>query len=125
MKMKSISGTLVACGRPISEEDQLLSILACLGPQFEPAVAVLTSRSDSYTVKASSARLLASERRALQEAILPDPPMAANIAMKTKPWHTNYGRSYSNRGGYGAFGQNNSGTRSKGRGRTFHDKPIC
>lgn len=65
MKMKSICDTLAACGRPISEEDQVLSILAGVGPEFEPTVAVLTSTIDSYNVRTASALLLASENRVL------------------------------------------------------------
>lgn len=33
MKMKTICDTLAACGQPISEEDQVLSILAGLRPK--------------------------------------------------------------------------------------------
>lgn len=105
--MKSIYDILAACGRPISKEDQVHSILAGLGPAFEPIVVVLTSQSDSYNVKAGSALLLASESKDLQQSILPDPSMATNIAMHTKSWHTNSGRSYSNKGSHGAYGQNN------------------
>lgn len=50
MKMICICDILAACGRPVSEEDQVLSILAGLGPEFEPTVAVLTSRIESYNV---------------------------------------------------------------------------
>lgn len=42
MKMKAICDAWVACGRPVSKEDQLLSILAGLGPELEPTVAILT-----------------------------------------------------------------------------------
>lgn len=47
MKMNGICDILAACERPVSEEDQVLSILACLGPEFEPTVAVLTSQIES------------------------------------------------------------------------------
>lgn len=47
MKMKIICDTLAARGRPISEEDQVLSILAGVGLEFDPTVAVLTSSMDS------------------------------------------------------------------------------
>lgn len=50
-----------------------------LGPKFEPTVAILASRSDSYNVKAASALLLASKSRAIRQAILDDPLMAANL----------------------------------------------
>lgn len=50
MKMICICDILAACARPVSEEDQVLSILAGLGPEFEPTVAVLTSRIESYNV---------------------------------------------------------------------------
>lgn len=76
-------------------------------------------------MKAATALLLASESRVLQQAILPDPPMAANVAMKsTKPWHTNYGRSSSNKGERGAYGQNTSSSRGNGRGQPL-TKPVC
>lgn len=38
MKMKAIWDTLVACGRPIPEEDQVLYILTGFGPEFEPTI---------------------------------------------------------------------------------------
>lgn len=63
LKMKSICDKLATCGRPIPEEDQILSIPAGLGSEFEPIVAVLTSRIDSYNVQTVSALLLASEDR--------------------------------------------------------------
>lgn len=38
VKMKAICDTLVACGRPVPEEDQVLYILTGLGPEFEPTI---------------------------------------------------------------------------------------
>lgn len=39
--MRGICDTLAACGRPVSEEDQVLSILAGLGLEFEPTIGIL------------------------------------------------------------------------------------
>lgn len=50
MKMKGICDTLAACGRPVSEEYQVLSILAGLGQEFKPISVVLTSGIESYNV---------------------------------------------------------------------------
>lgn len=62
MKMQAICDNVEACGRPVPEEDQVLSILAGLGPDYEPSVAVLTATSDSYNVRSASALLLASKK---------------------------------------------------------------
>lgn len=40
LKVKSICDNLAACGCPVSREDQVLFILAGLGPEFEPTIAV-------------------------------------------------------------------------------------
>lgn len=126
MKMKSICDTLAACGRPVSEEDQVLSILAGLGSEYEPTVAVLTSRIESYNVQTASALLLASENRALQQLVTPEPSMSTNLAFYPKKnWQNNPGQqttSRNNRGSYENF--NNSG-RVRGRNRTFHNKVVC
>lgn len=125
MKMKSICDTLAACGRPVSEEDQVLSILAGLGSEYEPTVAVLTSRIESYNVQTASALLLASENRALQQLATPEPSMSTNLAFYPKKnWQNNPGQqttSRNNRGSYENF--NNSG-RDRGRNRTFHNKVV-
>lgn len=41
LKMKSIYDNLAAYGRPVSEEDQVLSIFTGIGGEFEPTVAVI------------------------------------------------------------------------------------
>lgn len=64
--MKSICDTLAACWRPISKEDQILSILADLRPKFEPTIAVLTSEIESYNLQTATTFLLTSEGRAIQ-----------------------------------------------------------
>lgn len=85
--MKAICDTSAACGRPISEEEQVLSIFAGLRQDFELTIVVLTSRIDSYNAKAASALLLASESRAFQPPTFPESP-TANIAMHSKePWN--------------------------------------
>lgn len=58
--------TLAACWRPISNEDQILSILANLRPEFEPAIAVLTSQIESYNLQTATTFLLIAEGRAIQ-----------------------------------------------------------
>lgn len=65
LKMKNICDNQAACGRPVPEEDQILSILAGLGSEFEPTIAVLTFKIESYNIQAASALLLASENRTL------------------------------------------------------------
>lgn len=61
MKMKAICDTLASFGCPVFEEEHVLSMLAGLGPKFEPTI--LTN--DSHHVKVASAST-ASESRALQ-----------------------------------------------------------
>lgn len=60
------------------------SSLVYLGLKFEPTIAVITSRSDSYNVNTASALPLASESRALQPSLLPELPMTINLAMSSK-----------------------------------------
>lgn len=83
LKMKNICDNLAACG-PVPEEDQILSILAGLGSEFEPTLAVLTSKIESYNIQTASALLLASENRTLQQLAVNEPPMSANIAFIPK-----------------------------------------
>lgn len=88
LKRKSICDTMATCGRPISEEDQLFSILAGFGSEFEPAIAVLTSRTECYNVQTTIGLLLTSESRALQQSIVPESSMSANLAIQPKKqWH--------------------------------------
>lgn len=55
MKMKATCDILAPFGRPMSKTDQVLPILASLGPNYESTIAVLTLRDDSNNVKATSA----------------------------------------------------------------------
>lgn len=64
--MKNNYDNLVACGRHVLEEDQVLSILAGLESKLEPTLAVLTSTKDLF-VQMASALLLASENITLQQ----------------------------------------------------------
>lgn len=79
--------------------------MAGLGPEFEPTVAVLTSRVDSYDV-ATANLLLASENRAIQQSITPEPLLSANVAFPSKkPWHNNAGHQFNNKAGRGSHGR--------------------
>lgn len=92
MKMKWIRDTLVACGRAVSKEDQVLSIFASLGPELVPTVAVLTSRIDSYNIWTASALILASENLDIQQSITLESLLLANVAFRSKKsWHNNSG----------------------------------
>lgn len=120
LKMKSICDNLAACGRPISKEDQVLSILAGLGGEFEPTVAVITSRIDTYSVQSASALLLTSENRTLQQLIIPDSPMQANLSFQSKKhWHYNSESQHKTNRGQHHFGRN------RNRGRFSYNKIVC
>lgn len=82
-KVKTACHTLAACGCPISEEDQELSILAGLGPKFEPIMVVLTSSINSYNVSCQCS-LFSFWCRALQQSLLPESPMTSNLAIGSK-----------------------------------------
>lgn len=89
LKMKSNCDTLAACGRLVPKEDQVLSILAGLGPEFEPTIVVLTSRIDSYNFQIVKVLLLASENRVLRQVATVETPMSSNTqkVLKTQLWH--------------------------------------
>lgn len=65
MKMKAICDTLASFGCPVFQEEHVLSMLAGLGPKFEPTIIVITLKNDSHHVKVASGST-ASESRALQ-----------------------------------------------------------
>lgn len=126
LKMKSICDTLAACGCPVSDEDQILPILAALGSEFEPTIAVLTSQIQSYNLQTATPLLLTSESRAIQQTSIPESPMFANIAMHVKrPWNTNSRNHFSHRHNCSSYKQNNYSNHGRGRGRMSHNKNIC
>lgn len=105
------------------EEDQILSILAGLGSEFEPTIAVLTSKIESYNIQTASALLLASENRTLQQLAVNESPMSANIAFHPKKnWHNTSGNQFSSKIGRG---QNYYGGRGWDRGRVPLNKITC
>lgn len=81
--MKHICDNLAAWWIPVPKEDQILSILV-LGSEFEPTVAVLTSRIDLYNVQTAIALLFVSKNRTPQQLAITETPMTANIAFHPK-----------------------------------------
>lgn len=77
---------------PVSEEDQLLSILAILQPKYEPTTAVLTLRDDSYNVKPACAYFLRLKVKLFNSLFLQSLqcyPML--LSSPKRPWNTVYG----------------------------------
>lgn len=70
---------------PVSEEDQVLLILAGLVLEIYPTITVFTSRNDSYNVKAAGALLLVSASRALQQSVFLESPLSCCYALIKAP----------------------------------------
>lgn len=62
-KIKTCYDLLALAGQRISEEDQVLHILASLGPEYDPMIVTITSKADIGSVKDVQALLLSFEFR--------------------------------------------------------------
>ena len=62
-KIKRVADNLVAVGQPISNDDKMMYLLAGLGSNYDPVVASVTSKPDSFSLQEIQAILLNQEAR--------------------------------------------------------------
>lgn len=121
--MKSICDNLAACGRPVPEEDQILCILAGLGSEFEPSVAVLTLQD--WFIQCSNCKCSPTciwKQNNSTNCINWSPKSATVAVYPKKAWQNNSGHQSGYRN---SRGQNSHSNRGKARGRGFYNKFIC
>ena len=130
-KIKRVADNLAAAGQPISNDDKIMYLLAGLGSNYDPVVASVTSKPDSFSLQEIQAILLNQEARLEQlhsEKSIEFQQTTANIASQTffkgnDPkvsigGHTTIPRNI--RGGY------RGGRNRGGRGSRYNfSKPIC
>nr|XP_007140419.1 hypothetical protein PHAVU_008G110300g [Phaseolus vulgaris]ESW12413.1 hypothetical protein PHAVU_008G110300g [Phaseolus vulgaris] len=111
-KVKRLRDTLAAIGKRVEDEELIAYMLQGLGPDYDPFVTSITTRTDVYTVSDVYAHMLSYEMRHLRNGTLEQFSSANNVNRMSNRGGTN-GR----RGGRGRGRQSNGG-----RGQTWHTR---
>ncbi|KAL5540795.1 hypothetical protein UlMin_042408 [Ulmus minor] len=107
MKLKGFSNNLIVVGEPISEQDQIMNILAGLGAYYNAVVIAINSRDDTISLEAGHSMLLSYEHRLeLQNSVDNVPMVTANLASTSQ--NRASGRRFNGRRGQGPNAGNNS-----------------
>ncbi|CAA0829121.1 Unknown protein [Striga hermonthica] len=136
-KVKACCDALGVAGEPVSEQNQILYILAGLGTEYNPAVVAVTSRVEPYSLNEVYAMLLSLESRldiSTQTLVNPDGSIpSANLAQNNSstnqkapsPFSTNN----NTRGGFSNHRGRGRSTNYRGRGgrgyRNSNARPSC
>lgn len=129
-KVKACCDTLAAAGQKLSEEDQILHILAGLGSEYDAVMVSITSKTEPFSLKDVSSLLLSYESRlettnqVSVEASLPSANIAVPNHAKRGNFIPQFGRGRASqqyhRGGRGG------GRGYRGRGGRFNNgRPQC
>ncbi|KAL5561469.1 hypothetical protein UlMin_031216 [Ulmus minor] len=93
MKIKSLCDNLVAIGEPVTDQDQIINLLAGLGSDYNAVVTSISTRDNQLTLEDVHSLLLTFEHRLEQQNSVDETGvMSANFAQNNK--YTG-GRSYS------------------------------
>ncbi|KAL5544306.1 hypothetical protein UlMin_008090 [Ulmus minor] len=132
MKLKGFSNNLAVVEEPVSEQDQIMNILAGLEADYNAVVTAINSRDDTISLEAIHSMLLSYEHRLeLQNSIDNVPMVTANLASTSQ--NRGGGRRFNGGRGQGPNAGNNSQNyRSRGRGNRggrshsySSDRPQC
>ena len=63
MKLKNFSDSLAAIGEPVTEQDQIMNLLAGLGADYNAAVTSINARDNQLSIEAIHSLLLSFEHR--------------------------------------------------------------
>ncbi|KZV28357.1 hypothetical protein F511_11183 [Dorcoceras hygrometricum] len=116
-KMKHYMDVLAACGHPLSDDDQVLYILAGVGLEYDSVVVHVTSKIESLSISEVGALLLAHEARIESynsDVASPSINVATFPKRYASPPQNSRGRGRGRNGRGGRRGWNNSSGR-----------PIC
>ncbi|KAL5546106.1 hypothetical protein UlMin_005793 [Ulmus minor] len=81
MKSKGFSDNLTAVGEPVSEQDQIMNILAGLGADYNVVVTAINARDDTISLEAVHSMLFSYEHRLeLQNSVDNVPMVTGNLA---------------------------------------------
>eukprot|EP00794_Sanderia_malayensis_P011646 gene11646-12844_t len=85
-KLRSLAEQLDSVGAPISEEDQVMTLLSSLPDSYENLIVALESRSDDLSMEFVTARLLHEERKRCEASVcLGDAMEKALVATRATP----------------------------------------
>lgn len=121
-KVKSLCDSLAIAGHPLTDFDLVLHLLNGLGPEFDPVVSGITSRSDVLSLEEIQALLMSHEARLERHVSVMDlsSKLAANLAVgnRSGPFRPS---------GRGALPDNNSRFPNKGHGYRAPNLniPLC
>ncbi|PON41419.1 hypothetical protein TorRG33x02_338080 [Trema orientale] len=117
LKMKSAADVLASAGHVVSEEDQILYVLARLGIEYDSVVVSITSCPEPYTLTDLGALLLAQEGRIEQHSATTDGTNpSVNLAFQTQPPNGQKPNSGSNSYGKNQLSPHFSNNCGRGRG---------
>ena len=63
LRIRNICDNLIVVGELVSEQDQIMTILGELGPEYNPFVVTITSRAELISVEELQSHLMVFERR--------------------------------------------------------------
>ncbi|KAL5538641.1 hypothetical protein UlMin_042646 [Ulmus minor] len=95
MKIKGFSDSIAAIGEPVSEQDQVMNLLAGLGADYNVVVTSISARNNQLSLEAIHSLLLTFEHRLEQHNSFDENgTMTANLAQNRKyAGGKNYGKN--------------------------------
>ncbi|KAL5547515.1 hypothetical protein UlMin_002746 [Ulmus minor] len=143
MKLKNFSDSLAAIGEPVTEQDQIMNLLAGLGADYNAAVTSINARDNQLSIEAVHSLLLSFEHRLeSQNSFDENGAISANFAQNKYTGGKNYVKnnqgyqrnsnpSAAAQGGTSNYNYNNRGrgrggrNYQGGRGPANNTKPQC
>lgn len=116
-KVKRLGDTLAAIGKRVEDEELIAYMLQGLGPDYDPLVTSITTRTDVYTVSDVYAHMLSYEMRHVRNGTLEQLSSANNVNRIATRGGSNGGR-----GGRGRSRQFNGG---RGQAWRIGNNPGC
>jgi hypothetical protein len=117
-KLKHTAATLATAGHPLSDYEFTTSLLARLGPEYDPLVTSVTTRIEPLTMDDLLGHLLAHETRLEKHHGNDDFLVAANIASRGRNSYRGRGRHLGSMRTHSSNGQHRSANHSFGQYRT-------
>ncbi|XP_062119470.1 uncharacterized protein LOC133833878 [Humulus lupulus] len=100
----------------MDDQDVVLLLLNGLGPEFDPMVSGITSRSDTLSLEEIQALLMSHESRLERHHTMGELSMKMAVDLSLTPFLQFNNGGYRSSGNFGRGGSTDSGSRSYGRG---------
>jgi hypothetical protein len=117
-RLKQTAATLAAAGHPLSDYEFTMSLLAGLGPEYNPLVMFVTTRIEPLTMDDLLGHLLAHETRLEQHHRNDNFLVAANLASRGRSSHRGRGRHLGSMRTHSSNGQHRFANQSFGQYKT-------